>query len=287
MLGRIVGEDFSLHINLAPNLPLVRADEAMLEQVLMNLVVNARDAMPAGGNLVIATSEEAFAAEYETLNPQRRPCSYVRLSVTDSGCGIAPEILPRIFEPFFTTKPLGKGTGLGLATVYSIVKQHQGWINVQSELDRGTTFHVYFPALRTTDSAQSAEATDEEIRGGSETILIVEDEVPVSALMRNVLERHGYTVMEAASGKAALELWKDHRKKIDLVITDIVMPDHVNGPELVAAIHADSPSLPFIYTSGYSADVVGPNIVLSEGLNFLQKPFSPQRLCRAVRDLLD
>jgi len=205
----------------------------------------------------------------------------------DNGCGIAPENLRRIFEPFFTTKEVGKGTGLGLATVYGIVKQHQGWIEVQSEPAKGTAFQVYLPASTEAGAAVGEKPQQQKVRGGTETILVVEDETPVRELVCRLLAGHGYNILEAESGVKALEAWRRHKGKIDLLVTDLVMPDRLNGRELAEKLQAERPRLKVLFTSGYSADVVGDDFVLQRGLRYLQKPYDPQKLARTVRDCLD
>lgn len=285
MLTRILGEDVHLQVHYGSRSPFIQGDAGMIEQVLMNLAVNARDAMPRGGHLTIRTEDEPVDAEYVALNPHAILGNYVCLSVNDTGCGIPPEILPRIFEPFFTTKGVGKGTGLGLATVYGIVHQHKGWVSVYSEVGQGTVFRIYLPASEAGETARPTHK-EQDVRGGDETILLVEDEAPVRALVRNVLERYGYKVIEADSGRVALETWDRHREAA-LVLTDMVMPGGMTGRELGQQLHSYNPSLPVIYTSGYSADVVGKDFALVEGENFLQKPYAPRKLLLAIREALD
>ncbi|MBC8096824.1 MAG: response regulator [Akkermansiaceae bacterium] len=286
MLKRILREDVSLRVNYSSNLSMVHADAGMLEQVLMNLAVNARDAMPHGGELVITTSDESIGPEYVQMNAQGAPGEYVCLVVTDTGAGIPPEVLPRIFEPFFTTKPVGHGTGLGLATVYGIVHQHRGWIKVYSEINKGTVFRVYFPVIREPERRSADPQREEAVRGGTETILLVEDEDAVRTLARSVLERKGYKVIEAISAVEALRNWNPGAK-VDLVLTDMVMPGGMTGLDLMKRLNAAAPSLPAIYTSGYSVDIVGKEFELRDGINFLQKPYGPKRLAQTVRDVLD
>jgi len=208
------------------------------------------------------------------------------LSITDTGCGIEPGTLPHIFEPFFTTKPVGRGTGLGLATVYGIIKQHQGWAEVESEVGRGTTFKVFLP--REDGAAATVEETSPEtICGGTETILVVEDEPPVRELVCRILKERGYRVLQAATGAEALKVWDDHKNQIELLLTDIVMPDGMTGRDLAEKVQEEKPELKAIFTSGYSADIVGKDFIIQEGLNFLQKPYVPQKLIRVVRKCLD
>jgi PAS domain S-box-containing protein len=287
MLGRILGEDVRLQLRCCPQTASVLADASMIEQLLLNLSVNARDAMPEGGQLTIQVSVAEIDGTHVAHHPEARIGRFVCLAVSDTGCGIPPENLRRIFEPFFTTKEVGKGTGLGLATVYGVVKQHQGWIEVESEVNKGTSFAVYLP--RGEEKVESAEEKTAEgmLRGGTETILVVEDESPVRELVSNILRARGYRVLEAESGAKALGLWAEHKDEIDLLLTDLVMPDRLNGRELADKLRAERPDLKVIFTSGYSADVVGKEFVLQSGLNYLQKPYLPQTLTAAVRECLD
>jgi PAS domain S-box-containing protein len=287
MLGRIIGEDIKLQCSYASNLPAIQADEGMMEQVVMNLAVNARDAMAKGGQLTIGTERVVIDAVYVRGNPEARAGKFICLSVRDTGCGMTPEIQARIFEPFFTTKGVGKGTGLGLATVFGIMKQHQGWLEVESEVGVGTTFKVFLPASpRPAASAEQA-AAETKIRGGAETILLVEDEVALRALTKIILQRYGYRVLEAASGVEALEVWEKQGAPVDLLLTDMIMPDGVTGRELAKQLQARQPGLKVIYVSGYNMESEGTTFRLREGTVFLQKPYHPQKLVQAVRDALD
>jgi two-component system, cell cycle sensor histidine kinase and response regulator CckA len=287
MLRRIVGEDISLETEAATDLPLARADVGMLEQVLLNLAVNARDAMPAGGVLTIATAERDVEGPQHHGGFEIAAGRYVGILVRDTGIGIAPDVLPRIFDPFFTTKELGKGTGLGLATVYAIVRQHRGWIEVASEPGRGTTFRLFIPVARgaavETHGARPGIAAD--LPRGAETILVAEDEASVRLVVVNLLEHCGYTVLHAATGAEALGLWKSHKRDVRLILTDVIMPGGINGRDLAARVRQDAPDVPIIYVSGYTADLGGEALV--EGLNFLQKPYAPARLAQLVRARLD
>ena len=209
------------------------------------------------------------------------------LSVSDTGCGIPPEILPRIFEPFFTTKGVGKGTGLGLATVYGIVKQHQGWIEVQSQPGQGCTFRVFIPIYEKRTETPPAPLADEPLIGGRETILVVEDEEDVRDFVVEVLKSHGYTVFAAVSGAQALELWPQCKQPVDLLLTDLVMPGGVSGHDLAERLCKESSELKVIYTSGYSPGMAGKDLALLGGRNFLPKPHGPARLLRMIREILD
>jgi two-component system cell cycle sensor histidine kinase/response regulator CckA len=286
MLGRILGEDVSLEVAFSPSLPSVKADLGMIEQVLVNLAVNSRDAMPKGGNLRISTSSVMIEEAQAQQNPEAATGRFVRLSFADTGCGIDPENLPRIFEPFFTTKELDRGTGLGLATVYGIIKQHQGWIQVTSQLQRGTTFEVFLPACQGKGGALAMPQAEQRAIGGTETILIVEDEIPLLKLIHHILESHGYKVLECSTGNAALEIWAEHRKKIDLLLTDMILPDGMAGPELAEILQASKPGLKVIYTSGYGTEKVAKDFNLEHGLNFIQKPFHARKLAETVYDCL-
>jgi CheY-like chemotaxis protein len=207
--------------------------------------------------------------------------------VADNGTGIPPEIVPRIFEPFFTTKEPGKGTGLGLASVYGIVRQHHGWINLYSEVGQGAVFRIYFPARPRETAESDGGRPQQAIPGGSETLLLVEDEPWLRSLTKRLLERQGYTVIDARSGAAALDIWREHRDRIRLVLTDMVMPDGVSGPELVKQLQQDRPGLKAIFTSGYGAEFAGKDFQLTEGVNFLQKPCSFHHLAQTLRRALD
>ena len=280
MLERILGEDVRLYFNLASEAQRVHADSNMIDQVLLNLAVNARDAMPAGGKLTI----ETFPVEWrETM----REGSFAGVRVIDTGGGISPDVVPHVFEPFFTTKDVGKGTGLGLATVYSIIQQHNGWIDVDSTPGAGTTFTFYLPRLGTGTRPAARPQDAQAIPGGRETVLVVEDERSLRSLVRNVLVQGGYTVLEAPSGVAALDVWAQHREGIHLLLTDVVMPDGMSGLELARRLRRDRTDLRVIYTSGYSEEIAAREIQLQEGLNFLAKPYRPADLLRTVRANLD
>ena len=287
MLGRMLGEDVTLRLNYSQSPAMVEADAGMMEQVLLNLAVNARDAMPRGGQLAVRVAIVDVDEAHVQRHPEARAGRFVCVSKTDTGSGIPPEYLPRIFEPFFTTKEVGKGTGLGLATVYGIVKQHQGWIEVESAVGKGSTFRIYIPYLGEHRPAAEKPTTQITIRGGTETILLVEDEKPVRELVARVLEKHGYSVLQAATGVEAVEIWRGHKNDIALLLTDLVMPENMNGRELAEKLWADRADLKVIFSSGYSADIVGKDFKLEPELNYLQKPYQPQTLILAVRRCLD
>ncbi len=287
MLQRIVGEDVHMQLNLHPRPLLTRADAGMLDQVLMNLVVNARDAMPHGGKLFIETGEKTFTKQEARAIPEAKPGSHVCLRVRDTGSGIAPEHLSHLFEPFFTTKEAGKGTGLGLATVFGIVKQHGGSVTVESQVGLGTTFQIFLPAGEAAEHPSEVAAVTPKPRGGTETILLVEDEPSVRELSHTLLQRAGYQVLEAANGPAALRLWEQHQDSIHLLFTDIVMPEDMTGFQLAARIQAQKPLLRILFTSGHSVDIAGRELSLKEGHNFIQKPTVPHELLETIRRSLD
>jgi len=284
MLQRVLGEHIQMELRLAPHDLHLCADAGMIEQVVMNLAVNARDAMPEGGRLTISTGAIEIGERGEADREPTGP--YAVLEVADAGVGIPESVLPHIFEPFFTTKEPGRGTGLGLATVQGIVDQHGGWVEVRSRVGDGTTFRIHLPRL-------SGEAAEREPRlggrqgAGHETILLVEDEEVVRALVRNLLVRSGYRVIDAATGPRALELWNTHGREIDLLVTDLIMPDGMNGPDLAERLRRDEPALRVIFTSGYSPEILGPGSDLLEGVRFLAKPFDLEELTAAVRAALD
>jgi len=288
MLQRMMGEDIALEMIEHVGLPSIYADTGMIEQVLMNLAVNSRDAMPRGGKFIVATSVKSFDDSAVVLNPEARSGEFVCLTVCDTGCGIDPITLNRIFEPFFTTKEVGKGTGLGLATVYGIVKQHQGWIEVESSPNAGTTFQIYFPStIKVAQPRLTGTTSAEEVRGGNETILVVEDEPSLRDLVTEILNSYGYRVIAAPSGAEALKVWEQHHDDIDMLLTDMVMPEGVSGRELGERLLKQEPSLKVVYTSGYSPGMSGKDLALLEGHNFLPKPYALTRLAEVVRECLD
>jgi PAS domain S-box-containing protein len=289
MLSRLIGEKFEIQLNCPEGLPSVLADEGGMEQILINLVLNARDAMSNGGAIEISTKLIDLDEAAAKLNPEARTGRFVHLSVTDHGCGMSPQVLTRIFDPFFTTKDVGKGTGLGLSTIHGIVKQHEGWIDVISELGRGSRFNIYLPACNTTQTETQNVRRDNVPAepGKGETVLVVEDEAAVRELACASLQRRGYEVLRAADGPQAVEVWQQNAARISLLLTDMVMPSGMSGNELAKILQSQSPGLKVIYTSGYSAEFFKKDAPFTPGLNFLPKPYDPQTLLKAVRTCLD
>ncbi|NNE91603.1 MAG: ABC transporter substrate-binding protein [Verrucomicrobiales bacterium] len=289
MLRRLIGEDIELVCDFCEGSPRVEADQAMLEQVILNLAVNARDAMPQGGRLSIQTNIERLLSEEEKLPGNIDPGEFVRIKMADTGTGIEPEKLPHIFEPFFTTKDVGKGTGLGLATAFGIVQQHGGWMTVESEVGIGTEFSVWLPLCTKNPSVRETVPTlecgrNESALKGTETILLVEDEAMVRLIAKKILTMNGYRVIEAADGPAALEIWASQRGEIDLLVTDVVMPEGLTGHELAEKLKADKPELSVVYTSGYSAEIFRGEAVIPEEATFLPKPYLPDDLLKSVKE---
>jgi signal transduction histidine kinase/CheY-like chemotaxis protein len=286
MLHRVIGEDIGLVNQLAENLGAVKADPGQIEQVVMNLAINARDAMPKGGKLTIETADVELDEEYARNHIAVTPGRYVMLSVSDTGIGMTPEVKNRIFEPFFTTKEKGKGTGLGLSTVYGIVKQSGGNIWVYSELGRGTTFKVYLPRVEEPLEEIGKKVVREELPRGNETILIVEDDREVRKLAVRILEQQGYKVLVATQGSDALRLCEKYDQPIHLMVTDVVMPE-MDGRELAHRLKAHHPETRVLYMSGYTDDTITRHGVLEKGVNYIQKPFTVEGLSGKVREVLD
>lgn len=286
IMARVLGENIRMQVIFSPTPLIIHADPGMVDQILMNLSINSRDVMPNGGRLVIETSAVDLDENSFAQIPHARPGSFACLCVSDSGPGIAPDILPHIFEPFFTTKDVGLGSGLGLAAVFGIVQQHSGWINVQSEPGKGAAFHIFIPRLQKT-TAEPISRNMSLLPGGSETILVVEDEAVVRNLVRNTLSRLGYDILEAPDGPAALRIWDQNHHDIRLLLTDMVMPEGMSGRELAERLLARKPTLKVIYTSGYSADATSPDFPLEDGVNFLAKPFEAHQLAQTIRKRLD
>jgi len=284
LLQRLLGEDIDFVTALEPSLGRVKADPGQIEQVIMNLAVNARDAMPSGGKLTISTSnvtlDETFSHDSKVA-----PGPYVLLSVTDTGVGMDADTKLRIFEPFFTTKEQGKGTGLGLSTVYGIVKQSGGYISVYSEAGLGTSFKVYLPRLDAAAEAPAA-ASGSRLQTGTETILLVEDEDGVRALTRQLLQKQGYSVLETRHGGEALLLCERHQGSIQLLLTDVVL-SQMSGRELAQRLAVLRPEMKVLFMSGYSEEAIVQHGVLNSGTAFLQKPFTAESLSTKVREVLD
>jgi signal transduction histidine kinase len=291
MLERLLGETITLEFNTAPGTPPIEGDRNELEQVIMNLVVNARDAMPHGvGQLRIDLDAATISEEDLPFRPQARVGRFARLRVKDSGCGMDQATVERIFEPFFTTKEVGKGTGLGLATVYGIVNQHAGWIEVESVVGKGTTFTVFFPADAVAVEpapATAPEPAPQAATEGNETVLVVEDEDDLREMAVLILESFGYCVFSARSGPEAFQVWVDHTDAIQLMVTDMVMPGGMTGLQLAEAMIGQQPNLPVVITSGYSVEDISDKLSDSPNIRFVQKPYSPTMLAQAVRSSLD
>ena len=283
MLERIIGEDVQVSKNLAADLWTVYADAAQIDQVLMNLVANARDAMPNGGRLLISTKNVVLDETYSIQYPYAQPGKYVQLEISDTGFGMDAKTRQRIFEPFFTTKGIGKGTGLGLSMAYGIIKQHYGHINVYSEIGHGTTFRVYLPA---TENAVDEEANgaSPHYRGGTETILVAEDEESLRLLVKNILEALGYKVLLAEDGKSAVEVFVKNLERIDVLLMDLVMP-RMGGLEAYQQIQRLRPNLPLVIMTGYSSEYVH-CFEEFDGL-VLQKPYNIESLGNIIREALD
>jgi len=285
MIQRIIGEDIEVRFVEGHGLGNVHADRGQMEQVLLNLCVNARDAMPEGGALTIETEDVTINSEYCDVHTWATPGQYVLLSVTDTGCGMDTEIQAHIFEPFFTTKEVGKGTGLGLATVYGIVRQHQGMVQVYSEVGTGTTFKVYLPSVeRFAKTTRSTVA--EPARGGDETVLVAEDDEALRKLAARILEEAGYTVLLATNGQEALDIFEQHASGIGLLLLDVVMP-RMGGKAVYDVLRDRHPHLRFLFSSGYSTNAINGDFVPKEGVELIQKPYAPDVLLRKVREVLD
>ena len=283
ILHRVLGEEIKLVLELCPEPARILADVGMMEQILMNLVVNARDAMPKGGKLRIRTARVEVSEIMARKHNEASPGDYICLIVSDTGTGIPAAILPRIFEPFFSTKEVGKGTGLGLATLFGIVQQHQGWIDVTSTEGKGTAFSIYLPAYDAQIESEAAPPSEEPLKQGHETILVVEDEDSLREVISIILKHQGFHTIVAANGPEALKIWAKEMDRIALVVTDMIMPEGMRGDELVVRLREDRPELRALYTSGYFQ---GESEAINEK-NFLAKPYTSRDLVEAVRRLLD
>jgi signal transduction histidine kinase/CheY-like chemotaxis protein len=286
MLQRLIGEDIHLTWQPASDLWSIKVDPAQIDQILANLCVNARDAIADIGKLTIETRNSTFDDDYCAAHPGFLTGEYVRIAVSDSGCGMDKETLGHIFEPFFTTKAAGTGTGLGLATVYGVVRQNNGFINVYSEPGHGATFEIYLPRYISSGTSARTEGTTGSSQPGHETILLVEDESSILELITIMLRRQGYTVLAANSPAEALRLGHQHAGNIDLLLSDVVMPE-MNGRDLAKRLQAIIPNVKRLFMSGYTADVIAHHSVIDEGVNFIQKPFSTKELAAKVREVLD
>ena len=285
MLGRLIGEDVKIVVAVRPDLALVTADRGQIEQVVMNLAVNARDAMPHGGTLTIETANVELDEHYAKAHLAVKPGRYVGLTVTDTGTGMTPEVQARLFEPFFTTKETGKGTGLGMATVYGIVMRSGGSVGVYSEIGKGTAFKVYFPRVDAPDIVAEAPAPPARPQGGTLTVLVVEDEKGLRELSLRLLQRQGYTVLVAADAEEAGRLF-DANPSIDILLTDVVMPG-VSGPDLTRQLIERRPALKVIYMSGYTEESIVRHGVIQPGIAFLNKPFTSEALGDKIREVLE
>ncbi|MEW5803338.1 MAG: PAS domain S-box protein [bacterium] len=289
MLHRLIGEDILINTELGPDLWSIQADEGNIEQVIMNIVVNARDAMPNGGRLSLRTKNVTFGENFAAAAiPEARPGRYVRLSIEDTGAGMDKETISRIFEPFFTTKGMGKGTGLGLAVVYGIVKQHKGWIDISSEPGKGAVFHIYLPASSLIPEEDSIDGliSLQGLQGNGERILVVEDEEDVRRMTVRVLRENGYTVTEASNAQEALTIFEQKKEEFNLVLSDVVLPDQ-SGPELIEQFLLHYPALKVLLTSGYTDQKSQWPLIQKRGFSFLQKPFNPHNLLRTLREIIE
>ncbi|MDR3377914.1 MAG: response regulator [Verrucomicrobiae bacterium] len=288
MLPRMLGEMITLKFSCQAGLPLLAGDVNMTEQIVMNLAINARDAMPRGGTLDIRTTAVEIPVALARQNPDAYAGKFVCLRVSDTGCGMERRVMQRIFEPFFTTKEVGKGTGLGLSTVYGIVRQHQGWIEVESEIGVGTTFKVFLPAAvaGTCEGPTNQPIRQEAAPNGQETILVVEDELGLLSVVSRGLQQYQYRVLAAGSAADALRVWDEHEGRVDVLLTDMVMPGSMSGNDLVNELRQRKPALKVIITSGYSAELVGRDFSTGDTC-FLPKPYQPQAAARLIRQTLD
>jgi signal transduction histidine kinase len=285
LLRRVIGEHITISVQTAQNLNVTMVDPVQADQVMMNLCLNARDAMPNGGELIIKTINVEIGEEFRSLHSYARPGSYVLLSVSDNGIGMDTETVEQIFEPFFTTKEMGKGTGLGLATVYGIVKQHGGFIEVASAPERGTTFEVYLPASSGAPEAREAQS-EEKAKRGSETILLAEDHEGLRQSAQEMLETLGYRVIAASNGLEAVQFFKTNCDQVALVVLDVVMPG-LSGPDAFLQMTALQPALPVVFTTGYTSETASLTSMLEKGASFLQKPYSQRSIGQMIRGILD
>jgi CheY-like chemotaxis protein len=287
MLRQLVGEHISLETDCPSGLPPIFADRGNMEQVTVNLTLNSRDAMPRGGQIKLACREVTLSEADIKPGSDARPGRFVRFTISDTGCGIDAQGISHLFEPFYTTKEAGKGTGLGLATVFGIVKQHQGWIEVATQLNVGTTFSLYFPVSSHLNPRPVENTGRPALATGTETILLAEDEPSLRDMVQEVLSMHGYRVLTASSGPAALEAWHREEQTIDLLLTDMVMPGGMMGTDVAAELRRSNPGLKVIFTTGYSPGLAAGDPALQDEMSFLAKPYSPNKLAEIVRQCLD
>jgi CheY-like chemotaxis protein len=286
MLRSVVGEDIEFVLETDSMPSLIRSDPGQIEQAILNLVINARDAMPSGGKLILSLASAVLDEAFTRVHPKIKPGAYLRLTVSDTGCGMDAATQARIFEPFFTTREQGKGTGLGLATVYGTIEQTGGMISVESEPEHGTRFHLYIPQMQEALAPLAPIPRDVGVIGGSETLLLVEDQNEIRSLLSQILASEGYTVLTAPNGREALLLAQNHTGPIDLMITDIVMPQ-MSGHELARAMKDRRPEMKILYMSGYADRSRAPAEFDPASFAYLEKPFSPDVMMREVRAILD
>ena len=282
MLRRLIPETITLTLDHQPDQPFIYADVCNLEQIIVNLVVNARDAMPAGGQISIRTDLTEVTAAHAARSPEARVGKFTLLTVTDTGEGMSKATLARIFEPFFTTKEVGKGTGMGLATVLGIIQQHEGWVEPESQVGQGTTFQIYFPVTERAAAATAAPVAAPQRHGANDVILLVEDDADVRSLARCVLEEAGYRVLEAADGHHAISAWQEFNGRIDLLLTDMVMPGGLSGSDVAERFNVDRPDSKVLFSSGYSTDLFSGQLNPRVGFNYLPKPYLARQLTDAV-----
>jgi CheY-like chemotaxis protein len=287
MLSRLIGDHITLQYQFAEALPCTEADVCSIEQVILNLAVNARDAMPQGGSLVISTKVEQVSAAYAHAHPEASAGEFACITVADTGCGMNEQTKGRLFEPFFTTKEVGKGTGMGLATAYGLIKQHNGWIEAESEVGKGSTFKIFLPPTAKQVKPEPAAQTSRPAAGGNETILVVEDEELVREFVASLLTESGYKILQAGNGVDALDVWRRHSTEIDLLLTDVVMPQKISGIELADKLRTEKPDLKVIFTSGYSLELLDEHFRTRTESNFIPKPYTPAKLKEMIRACLD
>ena len=285
ILGKMAGEDIIFTTYLAEKSCTVEADPGQIEQIIMNLIVNARDSMPGGGEIIIETAEVQLDRHYVSKRVEVKPGKYVLLAISDTGEGMDEDVLSKIFDPFFTTKEQGKGTGLGLATVYGIVKQHDGYIYAYSEKDKGTTFKIYFPASNKTTEETENKSTAAALLEGNETILIVDDSPSIRQLIVDILKPLGYKCLQAGSGKNAIDAVRQYSGQVHLLLTDVVMPG-MSGRDLATMIGKERPEMKVIFMSGYTENIIVHHGVLEQGINYIAKPITPSALIQKIRSVL-